>query len=117
MRVFDAGPVAVDQGDVSLFSDFTDDGPMWAGTGPREVRRAVTFSRPFLGPPSVTVSIALWDFAAGANLRAEIRAAEVTKAGFSIVFNTWGDTKIARIHATWQAIGQVADGEMWDVES
>ncbi|MGZ9811209.1 H-type lectin domain-containing protein [Pseudoroseicyclus sp. H15] len=116
MKILGTGLVAVDQGDCSLFSDFSDNGPMWAGQGPREVRRDVAFSRPFLTPPSVTCSIALWDFDSGANLRAEIRAVDVGTDGFVIVFKTWGDTRIARVHAAWQAIGQVPDGEMWDVE-
>ncbi|WP_373355849.1 H-type lectin domain-containing protein [Pseudoroseicyclus sp. CXY001] len=115
MKVFDTGVIAVDQGDCTLFSDFSEGGPMWAGQGPREVRHAVTFSRPFLAPPAVTCAISLWDFDAGHNLRADIRPANVTEAGFTIVFKTWGDTRIARVHATWQAIGAVGDSEMWEL--
>ncbi|WP_321174954.1 H-type lectin domain-containing protein [Brevirhabdus pacifica] len=94
-----------------LFSDYEDDGPMWTGQGPREFRRPVTFSEVFAAPPSVQVSIAMWDMDNARNQRADISAEEITPEGFEIVFRTWGDTRVARIRAAWTAIGPVPDSE------
>lgn len=59
--------IGVDQGYVSLFSDFEDGGEMWTGEGQREVRRAIRFDEPFRtraymsGTPTWGVLIALSD--------------------------------------------------------
>ena len=34
-----------------------------------------------------------------------IRAEEVGAEGFTVVFATWGDTRVARVRASWLAIG------------
>ena len=55
MRKIKSHVTGVDQGNVILFSDFQDDGPMWAGSGPRELITPVAFSETFRDPPTVHV--------------------------------------------------------------
>lgn len=108
MRRFDHHAVGVCQGSALLFSAFEDQGEMWSGHGHRLVRHAVTFEEAFAGPPVVHVSIAMWDIDGQANQRADICAEAVSRTGFDILFQTWGDTRVARIRAEWLAIGPVA---------
>lgn len=108
--------VGVANGDAEIFSAFEDGAPMWTGQGPRVEHSAVTFDHAFLEPPSVHVSVSMWDMACGANQRAEIRAVNITPGGFEIQFRTWGDTRVARISASWMAIGPVAYEDDWQNE-
>ncbi|MGV6838979.1 MAG: H-type lectin domain-containing protein [Planktomarina sp.] len=115
MRKFPFGQMAIDQGDVPLFSDFENNGPMWSGQGRREVRHKVWFSERFNQIPSVTVALSMWDMATDANSRVEITSENISEDGFDVVFRTWSDTRIARARASWQAIGTVDDEDNWDV--
>lgn len=110
-----SGKIGIEQGTRVLFSDFANDGEMWAGDGPREVRQAQTFSEPFAAAPMVTVSISMWDMDHKTNSRADISAENITDSGFQIVFRTWNDTRVARIRADWMALGPVRDDDEWDV--
>lgn len=105
----------VAQGSVVLFSDFEDAGPMWTGQGPRIVRHAVSFDSPFLAPPAVHVGLGMWDIAAGANHRVDVTTEDVTARGFVVCFQTWGDTRIARVRAEWLAIGRVPYADDFDI--
>lgn len=107
--------VGIDQGDVEIFSDFQDNGEMWTGSGPRERRKAVTFAEAFLAVPVVQVSISLWDVDGATSVRADISAETVTPQGFELVFKTWADTRVARLRASWMAIGALNDDDSWDV--
>lgn len=107
--------IGVDQGSCVLFSDFANNGPMWAGDGPRESVTAIEFTEPYQDPPSVHVSISMWDTDGDTNQRADLRAEDITRDGFSLVFRTWGDSRVARIRADWMSIGQIADDDAWDV--
>lgn len=115
MRKFSSSRFGVVQGSRVLFSDFADDGVMWAGQGPREVRTEVAFAPCFLSPPIVMVGVSMWDIDHKHNSRADISAANVTEQGFDLVFKTWGDTRVARIRADWTAFGEISDDEHWDV--
>ena len=115
MKKFSNEVVGICHGDVVLFSDFETDGDMWTGDGPRQMRRHMLFDEPFIAPPVVTVSISMWDLSNAANGRADIKAEDVTAEGFSIVFRTWGDSKVARIRASWMAIGPARDEDMWEL--
>ena len=110
-----SGPIGIEQGSRILFSDFVDDGAMWTGSGPREVRQMQVFNEPFLGPPSVMVGVSMWDIDHNTNSRVSISAENITATGFEIVFSTWSDSRIARIRADWMAIGQARDDEAWEV--
>lgn len=115
MRKLDSHKVGIDQGEVVLFSDFENGGPMWSGDGQRDVSVPVKFSEPFDMPPSVTVSLALCDMSNEAFMRMDLRTKNVTSFGFDIAFATWGDTKFARVRVAWQAIGAVSSEDAWDI--
>jgi hypothetical protein len=108
--------LGIEQGDVVMFSDFDSDGPMWVGHGSRQVRSVVTFAEPFLEPPSVRVWLTMWDIAHTATSRVDIAAWDVQCESFSLVFRTWGDTRVARVRAGWLALGPMKDEDHWDVD-
>ena len=110
-----SGAFGVLQGTRVLFSDFADDGPMWTGTGPREVRRFQAFDPPFQAPPVVMVGVSMWDMDHKTNMRADISAENITPNGFDLVFKTWGDSRVARIRADWTALGPIPDEEKWEL--
>lgn len=109
MRKIRSHMIGIDQGTLNLFSDFDTDGEMWTGEGPRERKHHVQFSETYLSPPAVTVGISLWDLDANTNPRMDISAIDITETGFTAVFRTWSDTRVARIRMSWQSIGQVGD--------
>lgn len=105
MQIFSHHAVGLVQGSSLMFSAFQDDGPMWSGSGNRQVREYIAFTRSFLQVPVVQVAIGMWDIDRSSNQRAEISAENITRSGFDLVFCTWGDTRVARIRADWIAIG------------
>ncbi len=115
MKHFNNQPVAVDQGDIILFSDFENGGDMWTGSGARERRQLVEFGSAFYSPPMVHTSISLWDVDTESPVRIEVTAQSVTNVGFDIVFRTWLDTRVARLRVAWMAIGQVKHEDVWEV--
>jgi len=116
MKRLKSHTIGVDQGSLVLFSDFEDDGVMWAGNGPREMRKKIRFRGKFGGVPSVQVSLSMWDMDRRTNSRTDISAEKIFKSGFTILFRTWGDTRIARVRADWLAIGELADDDDWKVD-
>lgn len=115
MRKLQAHLIGIDQGKTEVFSEFETGGDMWTGSGARERRQAVVFSEPFRSAPVVQVSLSLWDIDQSANLRADVQAENVTPSGFELVFRTWSDTRVARVHMSWTAIGEVASEDDWDL--
>ncbi|NKX44247.1 H-type lectin domain-containing protein [Roseicyclus persicicus] len=107
--------IGAEQGSLVLFSDFEENGPMWTGDGPREARRPVRFSEPFRAAPLVQVGISMWDTGGDTNQRADLRAEDITPEGFSLVFRTWGDSRVARIRADWMALGELRAADDWDI--
>ncbi|MGR3365392.1 MAG: H-type lectin domain-containing protein [Maritimibacter harenae] len=107
--------MGIDRGSQLLFSDFANDGAMWAGEGHRDIRVLIPFSERFVTPPVVMVGMSMLDVANDANTRVDISSDNVTETDFEIVFHTWGDTKVARARADWMAFGEVADDDDWDV--
>jgi len=115
MKEISSTIIGIEEGDNVLFSDFEDDGEMWTGTGPRERRLALKFSRAFAAAPSVFVALSMWDMDSRTNARADVTAEEVTAAGCDIVFRTWGDTRVARARVRWMALGPLANEDDWDL--
>ncbi|MDA9207984.1 H-type lectin domain-containing protein [Octadecabacter sp.] len=107
--------VGVDHGDVVMFSDFEHDGVMWTGDGARQTRAHVEFSDTFRGLPVVQVNMSMFDMSNSTNARIDVQAEDITPEGFAIVFRTWGDTKIARVRVSWQAIGELHHSDDWDL--
>lgn len=116
MKILGTHRIGVEQGDVVLFSDFENGGAMWTGKGPRERATKVRFSQPYRSPPSVQVSVSLWDVDTSSALRAEIVARSVACDSFEIVFRTWLDTRLARLRVSWMAIGEVSHDDDWDID-
>ncbi|WP_121065779.1 H-type lectin domain-containing protein [Chachezhania antarctica] len=115
MQRFSNHLMGVDQGDVQLFSDFEDDGPMWRGTGARARIVPVRFSARYRHPPVVHVSISLWDIDTKSSVRADIRAENITETGFDLVFRTWSDTRVARARGAWMSIGELPHADNWEL--
>lgn len=113
MRKFQRGLFGVDHGTAILFSHYASGGEMWTGDGPREVRKSVLFSEPFVTRPVVQLSFSLWDMDKSANIRADLSSENVSETGFDIVFRTWGDTRVARMRADWTAMGEIAGEDDW----
>jgi hypothetical protein len=107
--------IGIDQGNLALFSDFEDGGEMWTGRGPRERRRRVRFSEAFKSAPVVQVTLSMWDVDNASPARMDISAETVTLDGFDMVFRTWGDTKVARVRASWVAFGELAHADDWEL--
>lgn len=115
MNKFSSNQLGVAQGARVLFSDYADGGPMWTGTGPREERFAVVFDERFSNPPNVHVALTMWDIDHKHNQRMDISAEEISETGFELVFRTWGDSRVARVRASWIAMGPVPHDEDWEL--
>jgi hypothetical protein len=116
VKRFSGRSLGVEQGSAMLFSDFEDGGAMWSGSGERELRHEVVFSEPFAGIPIVMVGMSMWDLDQKTNQRADLSAHDITAQGFTMMFKTWGDTRVARVRAGWTAMGELSDDDDWDVE-
>jgi len=115
MKRFSHYAVGVQRGSETLFSAFEDGSEMWTGEGVREHRHLVGFRANFETPPVVHLGLSMWDIDMASNQRVDITADEVTAQGFTIVFRTWGDTRVARVRADWLAIGPTAFEEDWEL--
>lgn len=100
-----------DQGDEALIF-FNSSEPSWrsmcaAGSkGPRSITMQKSFaSGNFTRPPVVLVSISGFDTACSFNQRVNVYAVNVSAAGFSIKVDTWGDTLLYSVKASWLAFG------------
>lgn len=107
--------IGVDQGSRILFSDFEDGGKMWTGHGARLHREKILFSEGFRQPPVVHVTLSMFDMDQKTNQRADLSSEEVDADGFVVVFRTWGDTRVARVRASWMAIGEVRHDDDWEL--
>ena len=115
MRHLNVSLIGIDQGNVEVFSEFADGGDMWTGRGARERRKAVRFSERFRTPPTVQVSLSMWDMDQSANARADLVADNITETGFDLVFRTWSDTRVARVRMSWLAIGELPSEDDWQL--
>lgn len=113
MKRISGAAVGIQSGSTLLFSAFEDGGEMWTGTGPRKSVYHITFDEGFEEIPTVHLSMNMWDTDVGSNQRLDVQAASITKTGFDIEFRTWGDTRVARVRATWLAIGPVPYVDDW----
>lgn len=116
MKKLRSHTVGIENGDVTLFSDYEDDGEMWTGRGQRERRLRIKFTEKFKSAPAVQLSPSLWDLDTSTIMRADLTASSITRGGFDMVFRTWGDTRIARMRVAWMAIGELSETDDWDVE-
>ena len=115
MRRINSNDIGISQGSRMLFADYKDGGPMWSGDGPRESRYAVVFDEAYACAPNVHVAMSMWDTDSETNQRVEIAAEHIRDDGFDLVFRTWGDTRVARVRATWLAIGPLRHEDDWEL--
>ena len=115
MQRLNSNQIGISQGSRMLFADYIDGGPMWTGTGPREHRFVVEFEEIYAAIPNVHVAMSMWDSDCQTNQRIEIAAENIHEGGFELVFRTWSDTRVARVRATWLAIGALHNDDDWDL--
>ena len=115
MKEISSATIGIADGDEILFSDYVDNGPMWTAHGAREKRRSLSFSRAFRAPPTVFVTLSMWDMDNARNARIDLTTENVTETGFDMVFRTWGDTRIARARVRWMAVGALSGEDDWDI--
>lgn len=116
MRRIDTNWLGVAEGYVTLFDHWSEPTEMWEGIGSRQVRVPITFEGVFAAVPVVQLSATLIDAHSDTYLRLNIRAEELTEAGFILTADIWDDTRIARLGVNWQALGPLDDpDEIWDV--
>lgn len=113
MKRISEAAVGVQTGSVVLFSAFENDGEMWTGSGARRATYHVSFDEPFDDTPAVHISLSMWDTEGSTNQRLDVQATEINPQGFVIEFRTWGDSRVARVRASWMAIGSVAYQDEW----
>jgi hypothetical protein len=65
----------------------------------------VTFDSPFQVPPKISLALRGQDVGATTNTRLVLIAENITVDSFDIVYQTWADTVIYSVWATWTAIG------------
>ena len=63
----------------------------------------------------VQVGLSLYDIDSGANIRADVKAENIRRDGFDLVFRTWGDTRVARVRMNWIAIGELPHSDDWEL--
>ncbi|MCH2167738.1 MAG: H-type lectin domain-containing protein [Oceanicola sp.] len=107
--------IGVDRGQVLMFSDFAEGGPMWTEEGARMVRQEVTFAETYRKAPQVMVSLSMFDMDSATNKRADLQAESISRTGFTIAFKTWGDTRVARARVDWMSIGELAHEDDWNI--
>ncbi|MCF6444107.1 H-type lectin domain-containing protein [Nereida sp. MMG025] len=115
MKRLDSHSIGIQQGETVLFSDFQVGGEMWTGTGDRIVRRRVVFNEAFRDAPNVMTHLSMWDVDKGTNNRMDVRAEDIDETGFDILFQTWGDTRVARVRVGWMAIGTLKEADDWEL--
>jgi hypothetical protein len=75
------------------------------GIGKRTYTAAVKFDSPFRVAPKVSLALSGQDVNESKNNRIHLIAENITVDGFNLVYETWSDTVLHRIWATWTAIG------------
>jgi len=76
-----------------------------AGGMRRSCRQPILFERRFSVPPLVQIGVVGLDASKDDNLRLRVRAENITEHGFTLVAETWLNTKIWSVEVSWLAIG------------
>ncbi len=98
----ESGQVHAQRGDSDGWGLYADQ------SGIRTTTRAVTFASEFADTPTVTVAVSHLDCVADRNTRISVYTESVTTSGFSIVYKTWGDSRVYGVTASWIAHGPAA---------
>jgi H-type lectin domain len=79
-------------------------GPMWTGTGPRNVVQSIAFPPGyFSSPPKVIAAISGLDCGHEFNTRVNVTVQNITTSGFKVKVDTWADTQLAMVAVAWTA--------------
>jgi hypothetical protein len=81
-----------------------------SGSGARSNSTYVAFPSKFAAPPNVIITLTGFSAAAGkdGNVNLGVSAENVTTDGFNVKANTWGDTRVSAVYATWVAVAAKA---------
>lgn len=85
---------------------YTKDSPNYtlnANQGKRMVEFEVTFSKPFDKKPKVVIMPSLMDAEKATQIRYSIRATGISRDGFVLLAEVWGDTQLNAIGGFWLA--------------
>ena len=85
---------------------YTKDSPNYtlnANQGKRIVEYEITFNKPFDKKPSVVIMPSLIDAESATQIRYNIRASGISRDGFVLLAEVWGDTKFNSIGGFWLA--------------
>jgi len=85
---------------------YTKDSPNYtlnANAGKRIVEYEITFSKPFDKKPGVIIMPTLIDAESGTQIRYSLRATGISRDGFVLLAEVWGDTKLNSIGGCWLA--------------
>jgi hypothetical protein len=74
-----------------------------ANEGKRLVEYEITFVKPFESKPKVIVSTTLLDAVKSTQIRYSIRATGISRDGFVLLAEVWGDTQLSAIGGNWLA--------------
>ncbi|MDH3269022.1 MAG: H-type lectin domain-containing protein [Ignavibacteria bacterium] len=72
-------------------------------TGYRTITIEIFFLKPFKVKPNVVVGISSIDVDKSAPVRYAVKPISVSRDGFTVEVNTWGDTKINSVTGFWVA--------------
>lgn len=75
------------------------------GSGDREFDAEIKFPRPFVGTPTVVLTLTGLDASNTANTRVTIVSRDVTPADFEVLVHTWSDSKVYSVWGSWIAYG------------
>ena len=76
------------------------------GSGERMSTFEITFAKPFEVKPDVVININTLDAEKGINVRFTVKAASISRDGFTIQVKTWADSQINLIGGAWIAVAQ-----------
>ena len=84
----------------------TEDWNIDKGDGPRSCKLFIQFDTPFLSAPTVLVNLTGIDAPTDHNLRVSLKVERVTVSGFLLKVETWQDSHVNAVEATWFAISR-----------
>lgn len=95
--------------DTGVVAGSTEDGTgRWTlndGSGERQSRYKVKFLTALPKAPTVAIWLNRIDASLFPTTRLDVRAENVTTDGFDVVFETWADSHVYGLGATWIAVG------------
>lgn len=101
--VYTYGQAQVQSGSFFYSSTESKSFTLHANEGKRLVEYEITFAKPFDKKPKVIVSTTLLDAVKSTQIRYSIRATGVSRDGFVLLAEVWGDTQLSAIGGNWLA--------------